>query len=164
MSGNDETLLNCDMGLYLGFDLEDSWRTVGCAGLERFNYTMWSKRFIMPFHNHEIRHFDKKSLCFRVEQNPADSLDSDPVRVILDTCMQKPYNLERWSYNETDGKISLSQLPEWKLCALVKNLSEDLDLVVSHHKWEAFHWYYNQFLRDHSVQGSSRMVYRVQST
>merc|ERR1711892_908221 len=146
ISGNDETLLNCDMGLYLGFDVEDDWRTVGCAGLERFNYTMWSKRYIMPFYNHEIRHFDDKTLCFRATEDPTDSVDSDPIRVVLDTCTQQPYNLERWSYNESDGKISLDQLPGWNLCALVKNLSDDLDLVVRQHEWDGCNWYYDQFL------------------
>lgn len=145
VSGNDETLLNCDMGLYWGFQVEDDWRTVGCEGLERWNYTMWSKRFIMPFFNHEIHHFDDKNLCFRVAEDPTDSVDSAPVRVVLDTCQQER-KLERWSYNETTGKISLNYFPGWNLCALIKDMSDDLDLVVRHHDWAGCDWYYDQFL------------------
>jgi len=154
VSGNDETFLNCDMGLYLGFDVEDDWRTVGCSGLDRWNYTMWSKRYIMPFHNNEIRHFDNKTLCFRVLENPHGSTDRDPVKVAFGPCLEKPYNLERWNYNETTGLISLSQLPGWNLCSLIKDLSEDLHLVVREHEWDGCHWHYDQFLgviqaRDH---------------
>ena len=60
--------------------------------------------------------------------------------------MQKPYSLERWSYDETTGKIRLDQLPGWNLCALIKDLSDDLDLVVRHHDWQGCDWYYDQFL------------------
>jgi len=145
VSGNDETFLNSDIGLYLAFEVEDDWKPVGCAGMERFNYTMWSKRFIMPFHNSEIRHFDDKSLCFRVVKDPTDSEDSNPVRVILDTCGNRL--LDRWIYNETTGKISLkNNLSGWNLCALLKDLTENMDLVVRHHDWDGCDWYYDQFL------------------
>ena len=142
VDGAVETMLNCDMGLYQGFQVEDDWRPVGCAGLERFNYTMWSKRFIIPNDKNEITHFENKSLCFRV------SLDDNPVHVILDICEKDPTIFERCNYNEATGKITLENenLSGWNLCALLPYNAENPVMVVNNREDDGCDWYYDQFL------------------
>ena len=100
-----ETMVNCDMGLYLDFQVEDEWRTVGCQGLERFNYTMWSKRFTIPSDNLQIEHFDDKSLCFLAAENPKEE---ESVQVLLGKCGDNPTALNQWKYDEETGKINLA--------------------------------------------------------
>ena len=74
VSGNDETMLNCDMGLYRQFQVEDGWRTAGCPGLERFNFTQWSQRFLLPHYNQEIRVLANTSLCLRAVADPTGAI------------------------------------------------------------------------------------------
>ena len=49
---------------------------------------------------------------------------------------RRPALLSRWEREESSGLVSLAARPGWNLCALHRNLTTGLKLVLRAHAWQ----------------------------